>query len=130
VSLGWQPWWEFRLVRQLPPSAFEPRPSVDAGFLAIRRRSSPLLPAEARVAYRAMLAGAFRRGNLPVEHAARSIPPRVVATLLRARGLPRDARPADLDVFDWVALFEAAQLGLQKSSSAMPSGSRKLRPDP
>ena len=22
VSLGWQPWWEFRLVRQLPASAF------------------------------------------------------------------------------------------------------------
>ena len=62
MSLGWQPWWEFRLVRQLPASAFEPRPSVDAGFLAIRRRSSPLLPAEARPAYRAMLAGAFRRG--------------------------------------------------------------------
>ena len=30
VSLGWQPWWEFRLVRHLQASAFEPRPSVDA----------------------------------------------------------------------------------------------------
>ena len=130
VSLGWQPWWEFGLVRQLPASAFEPRPSVDAGFLAIRRRSSPLLPTEARPAYRAMLAGAFRRGNMPVERAVRTIPPRVIATCLRGRGLARGARPADLDVFDWVALFEAAQAGPQKSSSAMPSGSRKLRPDP
>jgi 23S rRNA (adenine-N6)-dimethyltransferase len=130
VSLGWQPWWEFRLVRQLPASAFEPRPSVDAGFLAIRRRSTPLLPAEARPAYRAMLAGAFRRGNLPVDQAVQTVPPRVIATCLRGRGLARGARPADLDVFDWVALFEAAQAGPQKSSSAMPSGSRKLRPDP
>ena len=130
MSLGWQPWWEFRLVRQLPASAFEPRPSVDAGFLAIRRRSSPLLPAEARPAYRAMLAGAFRRGDTPVERAVRTIPPRMIATCLRGRGLARGARPADLDVFDWVALFEAAQAGPQKSSSAMPSGSRKLRPDP
>jgi 23S rRNA (adenine-N6)-dimethyltransferase len=130
VSLGWQPWWEFRLVRQLPASAFEPRPSVDAGFLAIRRRSSPLLPAEARPAYRAMLVGAFRRGNMPVERAVRTIPPGVIATCLRGRGLARGARPAGLDVFDWVALFEAAQAGPQKSSSAMPSGSRKLRPDP
>jgi len=130
VSLGWQPWWEFRLVRQLPASAFEPRPSVDAGYLAIRPRPSPLLPAQARPAYRAMLAGAFRRGNLPVERAVRSVPPRVVATCLRARGVARGARPADLDVFDWVALFDAGQAGPQKSSSAMPSGSRKLRPDP
>ncbi len=130
MSLGWQPWWEFGLVRQLPASAFEPRPSVDAGFLAIRRRSSQLLPAEARPAYRAMLAGAFRRGDTPVERAVRTIPPRMIATCLRGRGLARGARPADLDVFDWVALFEAAQAGPQKSSSAMPSGSRKLRPDP
>ena len=130
MSLGWQPWWEFGLVRQLPASAFEPRPSVDAGFLAIRRRSTPLLPAEARPAYRAMLAGAFRRGNTPVERAVRTIPPRMIATCLRGRGQAIGARPADLDVFDWVALFEAAQAGPQKSSSAMPSGSRKLRPDP
>jgi 23S rRNA (adenine-N6)-dimethyltransferase len=130
VSLGWQPWWECRLVRQLPASAFEPRPSVDAGFLAIRRRPTPLLPAQARPAYRAMIAGAFRRGNLPVERAVRSVPPRVMATCLRGRGLARGARPAELDVFDWVALFAAAQAGPQKSSSAMPSGSRKLSPDP
>jgi 23S rRNA (adenine-N6)-dimethyltransferase len=130
LSLGWQPWWEFRLVRQLPASAFEPPPSVDAGFLAIRRRTSPLLSARAGPAYRAMLTGGFRRGNLPVERAVRSVPPRVIATCLRARGLPRVARPADLDVFDWVALFEAAQAGPQKSSRAMPSGSRKLRPEP
>jgi 23S rRNA (adenine-N6)-dimethyltransferase len=130
VSLGWQPWWEFRLVRQLPASVFEPRPSVDAGFLAIRRRPSPLLPAGARPAYRSMLTGAFRRGNMPVDRAVRTIPPRVLATCLRGRGLARGARPGDLDVFDWVALFEAAQAGPQKNSSAMPSGSRKLRPDP
>jgi 23S rRNA (adenine-N6)-dimethyltransferase len=130
VSLGWQPWWEFRLVRQLPASAFEPRPSVDAGYLAIRRRSSPLLPAQARAAYRAMIAGAFRRGNQPVERAVRSVQPRVISACLRERGLARGARPTELDVFDWVALFEAAQAGPQKSSSAMPSGSRKLRPEP
>jgi 23S rRNA (adenine-N6)-dimethyltransferase len=130
VSLGWQPWWEFRLVRQLPASAFEPRPSVDAGFLAVRRRSSPLLPAQARPAYRAMIAGAFRRGNQPVERAVPSVQPRVISACLRERGLARGARPTELDVFDWVALFEAAQAGPQKSSSAMPSGSRKLRPEP
>ena len=130
VSLGWQPWWEFQFVRQLPASAFEPMPSVDAGFLEIRRRSSPLLPAHARPAYLALLAGAFRRGNQPVERAVRSVAPRIIAATLRARGLARGARPTDLDVFDWVALFEAAQAGPQKSSRAMPSGSRKLRPEP
>jgi 23S rRNA (adenine-N6)-dimethyltransferase len=130
VSLGWQPWWTFDLVRHLPAAAFDPRASVDAGFLAIRRRDTPLVDPHQRSAYRALLARAFRKANLPLK---RAVPQqeRAIAACLRERGLRPDARPTDLDVFDWVALFEAAQpAGAQKNSSAMPSGSRKLRPEP
>jgi len=132
ASLGWQPWWTFELVRHLPASAFAPRPSVDGGFLAIRPRAQPLVPTDRRQAYRGLLARAFRRANLPVTRSLHdAIPPRAIAACLRDRGLAPDARPTDLDVFDWVALFEAAQAaGAQKNSSAIPSGSRKLRPEP
>ena len=79
-----------------------------------------------------MLARAFRKANLPVTRAIDGgLRPRAVAACLRDRGLPTDIRPTDLDVFDWVALFAAAQAaGAQKNSSAMPSGSRKLSPEP
>ena len=132
VSLGWQPWWTFELARHLPASAFDPRPSVDAGFLAIRPRPQPLLPADQRPVYRALLTRGFRKANLPVARSlADAVRARVVTGCLRDRGLAPDARPTDLDVFDWVALFRAAQAaGAQKNSSAMPSGSRKLRPEP
>jgi 23S rRNA (adenine-N6)-dimethyltransferase len=132
VSLGWQPWWTFDLIRHLPASAFDPRPSVDAGFLAIRPRLQPLLRVDQRSAYRALLGRAFRRANLPVARSlAGAVPARIVIGCLRDRGLATDARPTDLDVFDLVALFEVAQpAGAQKNSSAMPSGSRKLRSDP
>jgi len=132
VSLGWQPWWTFELVRHLPASAFDPRPSVDAGFLAIRRRHRPLLHVDQLPRYRALLTRAFRRANLPVARSlAGMAPARAVTDCFRARALSRDARATDLDVFDWVALFEAVQpAGAQKNSSAIPSGSRKLRPDP
>ena len=132
ASLGWQPWWTFELVRHLPASAFAPRPSVDGGFLAIRPRAQPLVPTDRRQAYRGLLARAFRRANLPVTRSLHdAISPRPIAACLRDRGLAPDARPTDLDVFDWVALFEAAQAaGAQKNSSAIPSGSRKLRPEP
>ena len=130
VSLGWQPWWTFDLVRHLPASAFEPRPSVDAGFLAIRPRSLPLLPGDHRPAYRALLARAFRKANLPVARSlADAVRARAVTRCLRDRGLAPGARPTDLDVFDWVALFEVTQ-GAQKNSSATPSGSRKLTSEP
>ena len=132
VSLGWQPWWTFELVRHVPASAFQPRPSVDAGFLAIRPRAQPLLRTDRRQAYRGLLARAFRKANLPVTRSLNdAIPPRAIAACLRDRGLAPDVRPTDLDVFDWVALFGAVQAaGAQKNSSAIPSGSRKLRPEP
>jgi 23S rRNA (adenine-N6)-dimethyltransferase len=132
VSLGWQPWWTFELVRHLPAGTFEPRPSVDAGFLAIRRRERPLLGTGQRPVFRALLARAFRKANLPVARSLRdAVPARALSSCLRDRGLAPGVRPTDLDVFDWVALFRVAQeAGAQKNSRAMPSGSRKLRPEP
>jgi 23S rRNA (adenine-N6)-dimethyltransferase len=132
VSLGWQPWWTFDLVRHLPASAFEPRPAVDAGFLAIRPRIQQLLRADQRTAYRALLSRAFRKANLPVARSLTdAVRARTVTRCLRDRGLSPGARPTDLDVFDWVALFQATQAaGAQKNSRAIPSGSRKLKSEP
>ena len=85
-----------------------------------------------RPAYRALVARAFRKANLPVERSlAGTVSPRVVRACLHDRALPSNARATELDVFDWVALYGAVQAaGAQKSSSAIPSGSRKLRPEP
>ena len=133
VSLGWQPWWTFDLVRHVPASAFQPRPSVDAGSLAIRRRTHPLVRSDQRPAYRALLTHAFRKANVPVSRSlADAVGARAIASCLHDRGLASGARPTDLDVFDWVALFAAAgqAAGAQKNSSAIPSGSRKLRSEP
>jgi 23S rRNA (adenine-N6)-dimethyltransferase len=44
LSTTWAPWWEFRLGRRLPASAFRPVPRVDAGLLSAGRRATPLLP--------------------------------------------------------------------------------------
>jgi 23S rRNA (adenine-N6)-dimethyltransferase len=78
LGLGWAPWWELRLVRQVPASAFRPRPSVDAGILVAVHRPEPLLlPAQAR-AFRAFL----------------------------RRGFGRRRQPAGLD--EWLELFRAA----------------------
>jgi 23S rRNA (adenine-N6)-dimethyltransferase len=61
LGLGWAPWWEIRLVRQLPAAAFRPRPSVDAGIVVVSRRAEPLLPVAQAKAYRAFLRRAFGR---------------------------------------------------------------------
>jgi 23S rRNA (adenine-N6)-dimethyltransferase len=106
LSLAWLPWWRLSIERLLPAGCFEPRPSVDAALLAARRREPALLPVDSAGAYRALLRRAFDRADQPVRHTAA---PGAAAwkRLARDRGLPYDARPRQLDVWDWVALFGA-----------------------
>jgi 23S rRNA (adenine-N6)-dimethyltransferase len=44
LSTTWVPWWEFRLGRHVPASAFRPVPRVDSGVLIITPRKPPILP--------------------------------------------------------------------------------------
>ena len=106
LSLAWLPWWRLSIERLLPAGCFEPRPSVDAALLAARRREPGLLPVDSAAAYRALLRRAFDHADRPVRHTAA---PGAAAwkRLARDRGLAYDARPRQLDVWDWVALFGA-----------------------
>ena len=106
VSLGWQPWWELSFVRRIPRRAFDPVPGVDAGVLRVRRRADPLLRAASRPTFVRFLGSGFARADRPVGVTFRpAVPPAAWRRMAQDRGLPADARPAELDVFDWVALF-------------------------
>ena len=112
LSAGWLPWWEFHLVRRLPRGAFDPPPVVDAAVLSIVRRHPPLLPAERRSEYVRLLRRGFRTADLPIHRALRGIlPPRAWKRAARDRGLSPRARVRDLDVFDWVLVFDLVQGG-------------------
>ena len=68
-----------------------------------------LLPATERAGYVRLVRRAFERGSWPVRRSLRDVlPPMTWKRLARERGLEVDATPRDLDVFDWVALRDAA----------------------
>ena len=130
VSLGWQPWWSSASFGSFPPRrSNRGRRSMPGSSRSASARRHSCRPKHDPPIGRCLPARS-EGGTCQSSERFAAIPRRVLAACLRRRGLVRGARPADLDVFDWVALFEAAQAGPQKSSSAMPSGSRKLRPDP
>jgi 23S rRNA (adenine-N6)-dimethyltransferase len=104
ASLAWLPWWELTVVRRVPRSAFRPVPSVDAGMLVVRRRQPALLPASRRPAFVRALARGFAT-NRPLRRTFSDREALAWSRLADERGIDRDAGAADLDVFDWVALF-------------------------
>jgi 23S rRNA (adenine-N6)-dimethyltransferase len=108
LALAWLPWWELAAERHLPAACFDPPPSVDAALLAVRRRRPPLLHPSGAAAYRAFLRTGFTRDARPVRRAL-AVPPRAWKHLARDRGLRLDARPHELDVWDWVALFQLTE---------------------
>ena len=115
VSLGWQPWWEFLLVRHVPRTAFEPVPGVDAGMLSVTRRGPSLLPMSARPRYVRLIAKGSAASAKPLRLTLRSsISPRNWARFVRERGIAPDVVPTELDVFDWVALFERVSRSFER----------------
>jgi hypothetical protein len=79
-------------------------------MLAIARRTPELLPVGDRAAYVRLARRAFDRSQWPVRRSLRdALPPRTWKRLSRERGVPADATPRDLDVFDWVAVFRACR---------------------
>lgn len=63
LGLGWAPWWELRVGRRIPSSAFRPQPAVAAGVLVIERRAEPLLPPGEAKAFRSFLRRDFADGR-------------------------------------------------------------------
>jgi 23S rRNA (adenine-N6)-dimethyltransferase len=54
-SVAMQPWFELVLLRRIPAAWFSPAPSVDAGVVSLRRRVTPMLPADEADGFRRFL---------------------------------------------------------------------------
>jgi 23S rRNA (adenine-N6)-dimethyltransferase len=97
LGATWGAWWTFRIDRRLAAQCFEPAPSVDAGLLVVARRDPPLVPVSDRREYSDLVRRGFQGGL------------RAVATPRQVRHVARRSAPRDLDVHQWVALFQASR---------------------
>jgi 23S rRNA (adenine-N6)-dimethyltransferase len=101
----WGVRYELGLVRRLPAACFEPRPTVDAGLLRIRRRPAPLVAEAAWPPFRSLVAAAFTERRPPVRVLAGRFPPQAVKRALRAVGGEGVRHASDLDLHQWVEIF-------------------------
>jgi 23S rRNA (adenine-N6)-dimethyltransferase len=109
-SVLWAPWYELSVARELPASAFDPPPSVDAAVLVARRRARPLLPASDRAAFAAFVRRGFDRSGRPLRaDLAGVLTPRQLKRAASALRFARDARARDLEPFQWIELYRLAR---------------------
>lgn len=134
LGLSWLPWWEFSLVRRVPRTAFEPAPSVDAAVLTVTRRAPALLDPADRPAYERLVRSAFRFPTWPTGRALQgSLPSAAWRRFARDRGISTGATPRELDVWDWVALFDVVGAvtppprGGRRRSRPRTDGTRRKR---
>jgi 23S rRNA (adenine-N6)-dimethyltransferase len=83
-SATWAPWFELRVGRRIPATAFRPVPSVESAVLTLTPRTVPLLSPVAFRAYDRFVAQAFGRGGrrvLPRGTAPSRLPPEAYAEL-------------------------------------------------
>jgi 23S rRNA (adenine-N6)-dimethyltransferase len=104
LGVCWGVRYEFRLVRRLPPACFEPPPHVDAGLLRIVARDIPLVLDRDYPRFRRFVGAAFA-GNGRALRA--TLGGRAFKRAAREVGVGASARPRELDVYQWVALFAA-----------------------
>jgi 23S rRNA (adenine-N6)-dimethyltransferase len=102
-SVIWGASFELTVVRRLARDAFAPPPAVDAAVLRATRRTEPLVRAGERGGYAQFVHAGFRNGLRAVA------PPLTLKRLARELGLPRHARPWDLDAHCWAALYRAVR---------------------
>jgi 23S rRNA (adenine-N6)-dimethyltransferase len=101
----WNATYEPLLARRLPPTAFEPPPSVAGGVMVFRRREEPLVPLGEIDAYRSFVSTGFRHGLHRVASA------RHVRAVAQKRAIARD-----LDAFQWATLFQLSRIHRPQNS--------------
>jgi 23S rRNA (adenine-N6)-dimethyltransferase len=118
LGLAWLPWWELNVVRRIPRTGFDPPPTVDAAMLRGIPRRPALLDGRRRDEYVRLVRHAFTRPTVAMPRALHGVlPPMTWKRLARERGLRVDTTPRELDVWDWVAVFDVVD-GMVSSPGA------------
>ena len=105
-TLTWSPWWRFKVGHEVPASAFDPKPKVDARLLGVEKRNPPLIPNEHREPFRAFARAAFDgRGNTVDKVLRPYLTKRQLRRLAHDNGFSTGSFSSQLTVYQWAAVF-------------------------
>lgn len=107
AAMLYQPWFEFKVMQQLSKMDFHPIPAVDCVFLKITKREQPLLDKKARPSYEDFVKFGYSRWRTNLRQNFKKV---FTSTqwerLADDWGFKHKALPSELNVEQWVALFD------------------------
>lgn len=109
LSVNLQAYVDVSFVRAVGPGSFHPPPAVDSAIVRVVPREQPVVAASHEAAFRSFVIGAFglrRKQMLRVIRTLRGLTPDAGEALLRAVGVPPDARPEVLTPAQFAAIVE------------------------
>jgi len=125
-TLNWSPWYRFDAGFEVPASAFDPSPEVDACLLVAAKRDPPLVACEHRELFRAFVRETFNaRGNV-VGRALRPVfTKKQIRRLAHDNEFSADSSPSHLTVHQWARVFEFMVRAVPRRRWPMPEASAK-----
>lgn len=107
---------DVQMIRRVPPSAFNPPPTVDSAVVRMTPRAVPAISSEREARYRSFVQAAFglrRKQLIRVVRTIASLDAEQAASVIAACGLTNELRPEVLTAEDFARLVDA----LSKSAS-------------
>jgi len=113
VSVKVAYWGTARILGDVPPTVFVPRPKVTSSIIEVVRRDRPAVEADRQILF-SLVRAAFQQRRKMLR---RSLVDRVEPAMFAAAGVSPEARPEELDVHAWGRLATAVCAGAKSVSS-------------
>jgi len=107
VSVKVAYWGTARILGDVPPTVFVPRPKVTSSIIEVLRHDRPAVDVDREVLFSLVRAGFQQRRKM----LRRSLADRVEPAMFAAAGVSPEARPEELDVYAWGRLTTAVCAG-------------------
>ena len=122
-----KPWFDIKIVYSFKKTDFKPMPQVDAVLIHIKKRKNPLIKKSQKELYQDFIVYGFNQWKSTLKKALQKI-----FTYKQLKRLSKDlkfdlsAKPTELNLDQWIGLFNYFLIGANENKKLVVYGSRNI----
>jgi len=118
-ALQYKPFFESKMIKNIPSYEFNPRPQVDSMLIRIKRLSSPLIPLEDRDEYTKFVSFCFLYWKVNVKSVLkRFLTLKQLGIVAREYKINLELKPSQITFEQWLALYNVFKTLVAKEKKA------------